>query len=281
MSFNTLISAAELVTRLQDRNTVIVDCRFDLAQPTAGQQAYSQGHIPGSYYADLNSVLSSVITPSSGRHPLPDVTQFAAHCRTWGISRDSQVIAYDSNNGAFAARLWWLLHWLGHTRVAVLDGGFKAWQERGFPTSSATTPNRHGSFIPQQDDTRWLNAEAIDSLRTDPNFRLVDVRAAERYAGTVEPIDPIAGHIPGAINIPFASNLAADGKFLSAATLRSQYEMQLRGVATDHVAIMCGSGVTACHTLLALAHAGLDGAKLYAGSWSEWIKDSRRAVALT
>jgi thiosulfate/3-mercaptopyruvate sulfurtransferase len=285
VTFQTLIDAASLRGLLGGAAVAVVDCRFDLQDPQAGRQAYLRGHIPGARYADLNNDLSAPVSLSTGRHPLPTPQEFAARLDQWGIGLGTQVIAYDESNGSFAARVWWMLRWLGHTSAAVLDGGLKAWIAQGGAlvsgeeTALAAENRPIRGFAPRVDAAAVLNAAEVASLLRDPQRLLVDARAAERYSGAIEPIDAVAGHIAGAVNHPFTQNLDADGRFLPAAELRRRWQERLAGRQPRNVAAMCGSGVTACHNLLSLEIAGLSGAKLYAGSWSEWIRDPTRAIA--
>ncbi|MGC8521462.1 MAG: sulfurtransferase [Steroidobacteraceae bacterium] len=282
--FDTLISAQELAQRLGDPALVVLDCRFDLARPDWGAEAYAAGRIPHARYAHLDRDLSAPVSRTSGRHPLPEPLALGARFGAWGIGPDSQVVAYDQGPGAFAARLWWLLRWLGHTGVAVLDGGLAAWQAAGFAleTTAAAAPSaRHFAGRP---DARLLadTPEIERALRAGTlergEYPLIDARGADRFAGQNETLDPIAGHIPGALNHPFTDNLAG-GRFLDAAALRARYLRTLGRRPAERVVCMCGSGVTACHNLLALEIAGLGGARLYAGSWSEWIRDPARPVS--
>lgn len=282
--FTTLISADALSARLgdaqgPDSSWLIVDCRFDLAQPASGEAAYRAGHIPGALYAHLDRDLSSPITPLTGRHPLPDPEHFAATLSRWGVSPNTQVIAYDADNGMYASRLWWLLRWVGHQAVAVLDGGFKAWIAAGLPTAVEIPARSSTRFQARPDREAWFDAEQVQALVQQPDWRLLDARAPERFAGKVEPLDTVAGHVPGARNHPFATNLTSDARFSAPEELRRRYEQSQAGVADDHTIVMCGSGVTACHLLLALEVAGKPGARLYAGSWSEWIRNPSRGVA--
>jgi len=284
MTFTTLISAAMLRDLVGKPEIAIIDCRFDLMNPDGGRRAYLEGHVPGARYADLNRDLSAPITATSGRHPLPTPSDFAGTLVRLGIGRATQVIAYDDGAGAFAARLWWMLRWVGHSAAAVLDGGIKAWVSEGGTLQSGQEkplPAAAGGPHPsaQADTAAVIETAEIERRLSDPAFLLIDARAGERFAGTVEPIDAVAGHIKGAVNHPFSANLGADGRFLPAPVLREAWERRLAGRSPTQVAAMCGSGVTACHNLLSLEVAGLRGAKLYAGSWSEWIRDPRRPIA--
>ena len=284
MRFQTLIDVDALQELLGEPRLAVVDCRFDLMNPEAGRQAYLRGHIPGARYADLNRDLSAPIGAHTGRHPLPSPDAFAAWLGAIGIGDDTQVVAYDEANGSIAARLWWMLRWLGHGAVAVLDGGFKAWTAHGGELQAGDAgPRAAGGkaqhFTPRIDADAVVGTMELERALHGRQSVLVDARAPERYAGTVEPIDPVAGHIPGAVNHPFTANLGADGRFLPAAELKRSWEEDLPGGDLTKLVAMCGSGVTACHNLLSLEVAGLTGGKLYAGSWSEWIRDPRRPVA--
>jgi thiosulfate/3-mercaptopyruvate sulfurtransferase len=278
--FTTLITAQQLAARATQPDWLVIDCRFDLAKPEAGAAAYASGHIPGAIYAHLDRDLSGPITPTSGRHPLPSAAAFAATLGSWGVTAATQVIAYDADTGVYGARLWWLLRWVGHHRVAVLDGGLKAWQQQHLPLSDQPAAARVPSeFRAQPDDTLWLDSQSVATRAAAADWRLLDVRGAERFAGIVEPIDRVAGHVPGARNLPFTTNLDANSQFLPAPQLRAQITAHQDGAADAHTIAMCGSGVTACHLLLAMEIAGLRGGRLYAGSWSEWIRDPQRRVA--
>jgi len=283
--FSTLIDATALRGLVGKPGIAVIDCRFDLANPEAGRGAYLAGHIPGARYADLNRDLSGPVTAASGRHPLPSPNDLVAALERLGIGSDSQVIAYDDSAGAFAARAWWLLRWAGHRAAAVLDGGIKAWLaaggalESGIPAAAVEAAQGAARFPARVDETAVLDAADVENLLKDPEFLLVDARAAERFAGSVEPIDPVAGHVAGAVNQPFSANIGPDGRFLPPAELRRLWDKRLAGREPSRVAAMCGSGVTACHNLLSLEVAGLSGAKLYAGSWSEWIRDPKRPIA--
>jgi thiosulfate/3-mercaptopyruvate sulfurtransferase len=280
----TLIDPPELAAHLDDPEWAIIDCRFDLARPEWGARAFAAGHIPHALYADLDRDLSAPRTALSGRHPLPAVPVIAATLGRFGIDASVQVVAYDQGAGAYAARLWWLLRWLGHPRVAVLNGGLAAWERAGLAVSRAVEDRAPRHFAAAPDADMLVSGVAVAAAVNSGALRrgqvlLVDARSADRFAGENETIDPIAGHIPGARNHPFAANHDARGSWHSAAQLRRAWENTLRGAAAQQVIAMCGSGVTACHNLLALEVAGLSGARLYAGSWSEWITDPAHPVA--
>ncbi len=278
-SWQTLIDATELAGHLGGAGWVVVDCRFDLSVPEAGEHAYRLGHVPGAVYAHLDRDLSGPRTVSTGRHPLPEVTEVAERLRGWGIGPHSQVVAYDSGSGAFASRLWWLLRWVGHERVAVLDGGLEGWRAAGYHVSAERSWPVVGNFSPSVGATSPVAAEVLLNDRQG-QLLVVDARSRPRYRGEHEPIDPVAGHIPGARNHPFEENLAADERFLDAGALREHWSQLLGGHVPEAVVHMCGSGVTACHNMLSMEHAGLHGSRLYAGSWSEWITDPQRPVAV-
>lgn len=271
--FRTLITAEELHQHLDEAGWRVVDCRFELSRPDAGEVAWRESHIPGAVYAHLERDMAGPIDPATGRHPLPDPGQLAKRLGAWGIDGGTQVVAYDASGGAMAAaRLWWLLRWLGHERVAVLDGGWQAWNAAGFETDDIVPAPRAREFPRRPSIDEPLDADALTS---GAGWQLVDARGAPRFRGEVEPIDPVAGHIPGAVNRPFGGNLDAHGKFLPPDRLRERF----RDVAAEKAVHYCGSGVTSCHNLLAMEHAGLSGSRLYPGSWSEWIRDPSRPVA--
>jgi thiosulfate/3-mercaptopyruvate sulfurtransferase len=279
MTVNTLIQAEDLAALLGDARLRLFDCRFDLARPAYGRSAYLDEHVPGAIYADLDRDLAAPATPTSGRHPLPPAEEFAARLRAWGVNADSRVVAYDDGNGAYASRLWWMLRWLGHDDVAVLDGGLRRWLQLGLPLAEDVPSPAPGDFTARPRPARVVDAAAILAATSDPAMRILDARAPERYRGEVEPIDRVAGHVPGARNHPFATSLDPQGRFLPPETLRGALAASLDGVAPGSTIVYCGSGVTACHVLLALEHAGLGGARLYPGSWSEWSSDPSRPVA--
>jgi thiosulfate/3-mercaptopyruvate sulfurtransferase len=279
MEFQTLIGVDSLHELEGDARLALVDCRFDLLDPQAGRRAFLAAHIPRARHADLNRDLSAPIGAGTGRHPLPAVEAFAKRLGRLGIRNDSQVVAYDEANGAFAARLWWMLRWVGHGAVAVLDGGLRAWTARGYELESGDPPVGEEVFTARIDAQPVVTTAEIERDLPRRTALLVDARSAERFAGEVEPIDPVAGHVPGAVNHPMSLNLESDGRFLPAAELRRRWQERLAGQDAESVVAMCGSGVTACHNLLGLEVAGLTGGKLYAGSWSEWIRDPRRPIA--
>ncbi len=284
MASTPLISTAELAARLDDRQLRVVDCRFELAEPEAGARAYAAGRIPHARYADLNRDLSDLSkTAVHGRHPLPEMRALAASFARLDLTRDTYIVAYDQDSGAYAARLWWLLRALGFVQVKVLDGGFAAWNADGLPLESGPPPRYPPTRLPLRlslPANAWLNADAVTTGLVDGSIALVDARGAARYRGEVEPIDPVAGHVPGAVNRPFTENLGPDGRFKPAAQLREEFAALLQGRPALQVVHMCGSGVTACHNRLAMDVAGMRGSRLYPDSWSGWIRDPRRAVAV-
>jgi thiosulfate/3-mercaptopyruvate sulfurtransferase len=276
MQHTTLIDVPTLAANLDHPDWAVFDCRFDLARPEAGRAAYAEGHIPGARFADLEADLSGPVTPASGRHPLPDPDQLAARLGAWGVDRMVQVVVYDADIGAYAARLWWLLRWLGHDAVALLDGGLRAWTEAGGALTGALPERAPRRFTAEVDRRLEVPVAALQAGGQGP---LIDARTAERFRGEAEPIDPVAGRIPGAVNLPLGGNLDPRGRFLPAAELRARYAATLGDAAPEGAIHYCGSGVSACHNVLAMEHAGLHGSRLYVGSWSEWIRDPSRPVA--
>jgi thiosulfate/3-mercaptopyruvate sulfurtransferase len=279
--YQPLIDAAELLQKLNDPSWAIVDCRFLLADSERGRQDYLKAHIPGAVYAHLNDDLSGEIIPGkTGRHPLPSPEAFARVLSAWGIDDTVQVVAYDDSNGSMAAaRLWWMLRWMGHDAVAVLDGGWKRWQQAGYPEASGAESRPARTFPPQMRGGLVVTADDVLAHAQQPGSRVIDVRAAERYRGSQETIDPVAGHIPGARNLPFTEMLEADGRFQPPERLRARFQQVLGETPPEQAIFYCGSGVTAAHALLGLAQAGLGDGRLYAGSWSEWIIDPNRPTA--
>ena len=284
MTFHTLISAQNLQLHLHDPNWVVIDCRHELSDPAAGRTAYAADHIPGALFAHLDTDLAGDTSAADGRfrgrHPLPDIDRFIDTLRRLGINQASQVIAYDAHGGMFAARLWWMLRWVGHESVAVLDGGLAAWIADGGALSSALPTARPGDIVlkPTLTSTVGVN-DLLANLtsQSDDAVTVVDARAPDRYRGENETLDPLGGHIPGAKNRFFKDNLQANGRFKPAAQLRADFSSLIP--VPQRSAMQCGSGVTACHNLLALEVAGLHGAALYPGSWSEWCSDATRPLA--
>ncbi|WP_462378951.1 sulfurtransferase [Pseudomonas sp. Marseille-QA0892] len=279
MSHAHLITCEQLAIRLSQPDLLVLDCRFSLDDPDYGRRAYSAGHVPGAQFLDLNRDLSAAVIPGqTGRHPLPDPRRLARHLASIGLSADTQIVVYDDGPGAYAARAWWLLAWLGKREgVSLLDGGLKAWTEWGGLLTSDVPLMSPGDFEMDLDDSLVVEASELHRRLNDPHQRLLDARSLPRYLGHEEPIDPIAGHIPGAVCAPFTDNLQPDGRFKSPEALSDQFA-GLTGECSDVVAY-CGSGVTACHNVFAMSLAGLPMPRLYAGSWSEWITDSTRPVA--
>ncbi|MFZ2098414.1 MAG: sulfurtransferase [Anaerolineales bacterium] len=280
MPFTTIISATELSNHLNDPNWVIVDCRFKLAYLEQGHMDYITAHIPGAVYAHLNDDLSGTIIKSvTGRHPLPSVGKVSAVFSRFGIDSQVQVVAYDDLGGALAAgRVWWLLRWLGHQAVAVLDGGWQAWVSRGFLVRSGNETRKPRIFVPDPHNEMFVSSKKIEEIRNDPDYLVLDARSADRYRGENETIDPVAGHIPGAISAPYEDNLNPDNTFQTIESLADRYRKLLKGLPANRVVCYCGSGVTSTHDILAMMIAGLGEARLYAGSFSEWITDPRRPV---
>ena len=279
MGYTTIISAPALAQHINDSKWIIFDCRFSLADSEAGAKAYRFGHITGARYVHLDRDLSSAITDFTGRHPLPDFKSLIQKLGRWGIDNASQIVVYDDAGGAFAGRMWWLLRCLGHNRAAVLDGGIQQWRQQGYPTTTALPSIKGSAFRAYLDDTLWLNALQVQNGLSRKAIKLIDARTPERYRGEQEPIDPVAGHVPGALNRPFQLNLDASGRFKAPDELRAGFSGLIGGASPEQVVHMCGSGVTACHNLLAMEIAGLSGSRLYAGSWSEWIRNKNRPVA--
>lgn len=277
--FTTLISTQELADHLDDPRWVVVDIRFNLTQPDWGFGDYQRAHIPGAVFADLDRDLSAPRTPSTGRHPLPTPEECKSIFERLGISEDSQVVVYDANAGGFAGRLWWMLRLYGHSAVALLDGSFAKWTAEGRPVHAGVETRPAGHFTLRPQPGMIADAAEVEKIRLDPSYRLLDGRSLERFLGSEEPIDPVAGHIPGAVSWYFADNLVNGDVFLSPEKLRQEYAHLLAGVPPERTVVYCGSGVTSCHLLIAMELAGLKGARLYPGSWSEWIRDPSRPVA--
>jgi len=276
----TLISTADLAARLGAPDLAIVDVRHELSQPDAwGAEQYAAGHVPGARFAHLDRDLSAPKTGRNGRHPLPTPEACAAVFGRLGIGAGTQVVCYDQQPGMYASRLWWMLRWLGHDAVAILDGGWARWIAEGRPVATAVPPPGKATFTPRASAAGAVAVEAVAASLPSRSLLLLDARAPERFRGETEPLDPVAGHIPGATNRPYAQNLNPDGTFKSATTLRAEFGALIGDRPLGTVVHQCGSGVTACHNLLAMEIAGLAGTKLYPGSWSEWVADRTRPVA--
>lgn len=276
MHHETLVSTEELAAHLDDPQWVVLDCQAHPTDTSAGARAYAKRHIPGSYHADLDSDMSSPVTPASGRHPMPDPERLSARLREWGVGRDTQVVVYDSANGIMACRMWWLLNWLGHSWVALLEGGLERWREEGREVTDAVPPPGAGDFEGRPDDSMWVGPEELERLLRADEALVVDARAPERYTGADEPVDKPPGHIPTSINLPMSDNLDDDGNLLPAAELHRRFAEVARRAPLVH---SCASGVTACLNMLAMKAAGLPHGRLYPGSWSEWIRSPARAIA--
>lgn len=282
--YKLLVNVDQLKVLLKQGNTVVFDVRHDLADHKAGRRAYEAGHIPGAFFLDHEKDLSAPKTGKNGRHPLPPLSAFADLMHCYGVGEGVQVVVYDSGNSMFAAHLWWMLRWMGHQAVAVLDGGWQVWQEHGGAISTET-PTCRRKQVGERSETKLLPGmptvscdEVLHNIQA-PRFTVLDARAENRFRGDVEPMDPVAGHIPGALNRPNTLNLDEKGHFRSPQALREDFLEILGTTNPDEVVHQCGSGITACHNLLAMEIAGLEGSALYPGSWSEWCSDSTRPVA--
>lgn len=274
----TLVDCATLAAHLDDPDWRVFDCRHQLADPDAGELAYAAGHLPGASFLHLDRDLSGPLTGSNGRHPLPDPQLLAARLAALGVSHTTQVVAYDDAGGMIASRLWWLLRWLGHAHVALLDGGLQGWQAEGRPLSTVLPQTLPARFTAQPRD--WVvGADILLDNLDGGELCVVDARSPDRFRGENETLDRVGGHIPGARNRFFRDNLDADGGFRPAAELRREFSALLAGVDPAQAVMQCGSGVSACLNLLAMEIAGLSGARLYAGSWSEWCSDPARPIA--
>ncbi len=278
MANKTLISVDELNKELINPNLIIIDCSFDLSDPTWGYKNYLNGHIPGAFFADLDKHLSSKVTLNSGRHPLPDEKQFISFCSLLGITFTSQVVLYDTVSGAFAGRLWWLLRSYGHSDVRLLDGGLKAWIDKGYPTDSDKPLSTSTDFEGKFSKKLLISTAEMEDIVNNNIYLIIDARSPARYSGEEEPIDAIAGRIPGAINIFHQENLDDNGLFKSPDSLRKIYRSAINEINPENVIVYCGSGVTSCLDLVALSVLGVDNARLYLGSWSEWIRNKAHPI---
>jgi len=274
-----LVSTDELARHLDDPEWVVIDTRHDLVNPERGPKVYAEGHVPGAYFLHVDHDLSSAKSGTNGRHPLPDLETFARKMNACGVAPGRQVVVYDDMGGNWGVRLWWLLRWLGHDRVALLDGEFPRWVKEGRPVTKDVPAPRAGHFVPKPALGWTVDAAYVDYFRARPEGVLIDARNAERFRGMNETVDPVAGRIPGAVNRFWQRNLAADGLFKPPAELKKEFLELLGATPASQAVNMCGSGVTACHNIFAMELAGLPGSRLYPGSWSEWIADPSHAIA--
>ena len=280
--FNTIISATELKNIINQPNVVIIDCRFSLADKESGRKDYCKSHIPTAHYAHLDNNLSGeIIKGKTGRHPFPSISKITTFLSNWGVDEDTQVVVYDQSHGGIAARLWFMLKWLGHDKVAVLNGGWKYWQAINGETSSLIPTIFPKEFKANPRPDLLVDVQFMEENIENAQLLYVDSRGAKRYRGEEEPIDPIAGHIPSAISVPFLGNLGVDGLFLDKETLNKRFETILKDQPSEKTIFYCGSGVTACHNLLAMQHIGRMDSLLFSGSWSEWIVDEKRAIVIS
>ena len=274
-----LVTPEELAQHLDDPDWIVIDTRHELTNPDTGPRVYGEGHIPGAYFMHVDHDLAGPKTGKNGRHPLPDLEEFAARLNERGVGPGKQVVVYDDLAGNYAVRLWWMLRWLGHDRVALLDGGYPQWVKEGRPVTKEVPAPRKGAFVPRPHLGDAVDVHFVERFSESPGLKLVDARVAERFTGKQETIDPVAGHVPGAINRFWKDNLEPDGRFKTSARLREEFDRLLGSAQPEGVVHMCGSGVTACHNIFAMELAGLPGSKLYPGSWSEWCADPARPVA--
>ena len=280
MTYTTLISTNEAHQHLYDPQWRFMDCRYYLDNIQQGQQEYSQAHLPGALYADLGKDLSAPVVPGvTSRHPLPDVKTLSQTFSNWGIGVQTQVVVYDQGPGMIAARLWWMLQWLRHEKVAVLEGGWKKWRDESKAVSDELPVITPQTFTAKVQPEMIADADEVLANLDNANIKILDARAAERYRGENETLDPVAGHIPGALSAPFANNVGVDGCFRTTEDLRTLYQKLLGKTVASETIIYCGSGVTAAHTILAMKHIGMGTARLYPGSWSHWITNKHRPIA--
>ncbi len=280
MYINTLVSTEDLARHLDDQDWIVFDCRFTLTDPNGGRDLYAKGHIPGAHYVHLDDDLAAPVQEGkTGRHPLPDPNVLAEKLCAWGVGVNKQVVVYDDSFGAMAVRMWWLLRWMGHPAVALLDGGYPKWTREMRPVGHEVPERRKGNCACLPEPTQVVEVgDVLQASQTGAGL-IIDARPERRFTGEYEPLDPVAGHIPGSINWSFEENLDIDGTFLPPEALRENYQALLKGRPAWQVIHSCGSGVTACHNLLAMEIAGLPGSRLYPGSWSEWITDPSRPIA--
>lgn len=279
MKYTTLITLETLSQHFSDPNWVIVDCHYLLDDPEAGRRAYRRGHIPGAIYAHLDEDLSGEIIPGkTGRHPLPEIETFSETLSGWGIGTETQVIVYDNRGGVIAVRLWWMLKWLGHEAVAVLDGSFNHWKKAGLPVTDETPNPLPKRFVPRVNPKMVATLEEVETIQQNTEMLLVDSRAPERFRGETEPLDAVAGHIPGAVNYFFMDNLDENGKLRQNSDLKKAFTNLIGDTPPENVIFYCGSGVTSAHNILAMLHVGVGMGKIYPGSWSEWIANPDHEV---
>lgn len=279
MPYTTIVAVDELAACLQDPQWIVLDCRFTLSNTEAGRAAYQQGHIPGARYVHLDEDMSSAVSAETGRHPLPEVSVLVAKLSAWGVDGEKQVVVYDDSFGSMAVKMWWLLRWLGHHNVALLDGNWPLWQKKKLPVNADLPLLKPANFVANVQYDMVAHVNEVNQARQEPCRMIIDARPEQRFSGEREPLDSVAGHIPGAVNWVYEENLDFDGTYLPADELRENYLGLLNGVKPEEVIHSCGSGVTACHNMLAMEIAGLPSGKLYAGSWSHWITDPSRPVA--
>ncbi|MGH8768007.1 MAG: sulfurtransferase [Burkholderiales bacterium] len=278
MNYTTLTSVADLAKHLGNEELVIFDCRHELTNPEFGPKAYAESHVPGARFAHVDGDLAGPPTGENGRHPLPDPNAFIAWLGRMGVANSSQIVGYDHAGGSYASRLWWMLRWVGHQKVAVVDGGWQAWIAAGHPVTQERPTPAPAKFSGMPDRS-WVDTASVAKRLNSKEMVLIDARSKDRFHGRNETIDPVAGHIPGALNRFFKDNLDAQGFFKSPAELRADFQLLVGAASAQQVVHQCGSGVSACHNLLAMEFAGMKGTRLYPGSWSEWIADPSRPVA--
>ena len=279
MSYKTIISAKDLIKNMNNENFIIFDCRCDISDSSYGIDAYNEGHIENSIFVDIDHDLASEKTADSGRHPLPDPELFSEKLSQWGMNNNKQAVIYDDAGGAFAGRMWWILKWLGHSDVAVLDGALGAWMSAGGKLTSKNTIFERAVFETNLNDSLHVSIKDVEDAQYKMNKLIIDARSKERYLGIKDPVDPIAGHIPGAISHPLGKNLDKNGYFKSPEELRHNFIKLIGDTASSDIISMCGSGITACHNILALEISGIKNVSLFVGSWSEWITDKSRPIA--
>jgi thiosulfate/3-mercaptopyruvate sulfurtransferase len=279
-TYTTFVTTGQLAGHANDPLWIVIDSSYNLSDPEWGEKNYLEGHIPGAVYANLDRDLAAPVTPQTGRHPLPDPQQMAERLSEWGIGPGRQVVIYDNSNGSIASRLWWLLLYYGHNAAAILEGGSAKWLAENRPWvggAEQTHPRTH--FVPRPDPKMLLSAEEVDKIRLDPAWKLIDARSPIRFRGEQEPMDKIPGHIPGAVNRFHGDNTKADGTLLSTAALRKQFKELLGNTPIERTAVYCGSGVTSCLHIAVMKKIGMGIPRLYAGSWSEWIRDPQHEIA--